>query len=115
MGNSTDLKNVSNAPQATNDFPDAPSNSPEAKPQDKPDLDAFAKRIGTNTIETGEGLDAVPEDRSMESTGTKPRLMIGGAGVAMAALFFVVLRRRKKRGLLAKAVALGAAANVIRN
>lgn len=113
--NSTDLKNDPKAPQDHNDFPDAPEQPADPKPQDKPDLDAFARRMGTDTIETGDGLDAVPEQRSVESDGTDSRLIIAGGGAAVAALLVLVFRRRQRRSLLAKAVALGAAANVIRS
>lgn len=112
--NSTDLKNEPKAPQDHNVFPDAPVQAADDKPQDKPDLDAFAKRMGTDTIETGDGLDAVPE-RSAESDGTDSRLIIAGGGAAVAALLVLVFRRRQRRSLLAKAVALGAAAKVIRS
>ncbi len=97
------------------DFPDAPEQSAADTPQDKPDLDGFAKRMGTDTIETGDGLDAVPGDRISDSSGIDSRLVIAGGGALVAAILLIVFRRRKKRSLLSKAVALGAAAHVIRN
>jgi len=115
QGPADDLKNQPAAPSADNDFPDAPGQSTVATSQDKPDLDAFAKRIGTDTIETGAGMDAVPDERSTDATGTDTRMIIGGVGVVAAGLLVVVIRRRKRRNLLSKAVALGAAANVIRS
>nr|WHW29234.1 hypothetical protein [uncultured bacterium] len=113
--NSTDLKNDPKAPQDANDFPDAPEHKTDEQPQDKPDLDAFAKRMGTDTIETGDGLDAVPEHRTAESNGIDSRMIIAGGGAVVAALLLIVFRRRKQRGLMEKAVALGAAAHVIRD
>ena len=49
-----------------NDFPDAPDESTE-RDQDQPIMEKFAERMGTDTIETGEGLDAIP-DRSSAGT-----------------------------------------------
>jgi len=119
QGRADDLKNQSPAPAADNDFPDAPDQTNDESPQDKPDLDAFARRMGTDTIETGDAADAVPEQRSTTpepvESSTDSRLIIGGVGVAIAALLVVVLRRRKRHTLLSRAVALGAAANVIRH
>ncbi len=115
QSNSTGSKNDPKARQRHNDFPDSPDAVVADTPQDKPDLDAFAKRIGTDTVETGEGLGAIPEDRSPDLDGSNPRLIIAGAGAAVAALLLVVVRRRRRHGLVGKAVALGAAANIIRS
>ena len=125
--NSTDVKNPTSAPADGNDFPDAPDHAADEAPQDKPDPDAFARRLGTDTIETGDGLDAVADRTDMASSGharsddptssgaSDPRLVIGGLGAVVAALIVVVSERRgKKKGLAAKAAALGAAAQVVR-
>lgn len=111
QGPSDDIADSVASPADGNDFPDAPESKSVGTSQDKPDLDAFAKRMGTDTIETGESLDAVPE-RAAESTGTDSRLIIAGGGAAIAALLVLVSRRREKRTPLTKAVALVAAANV---
>ncbi len=113
--NSTGVKNNPASPGDGNQFPDAPEQDPDDKPQDKPDLDAFAKRIGTDTIETGERLDAVPKTRSTDSDGVDSRLIIAAGGAVVAGLLTLVMWRRKRRGLLSKAVALGAVANIIKN
>lgn len=115
QGPSDDLANKPAAPASGNDFPDAPEQSSDSDPQDKPDLDAFAKRLGTDTINTGDGLGAVPEDRTDPASGSDSRLIIGGLGAAFALLFVVVLRRRRQHGILAKAAALGAAAHAVRS
>lgn len=133
QSNNTGLKNDDKVSQASNDFPDGPAESSDDQPQDKPDLDAFAKRMGTDTIESGDGLDAVPEDRAPEPASesaevprvdrvveaaddNKKNLAIGGAVLALAVLVIgLVRRRRKQRGLVAKALALGAAVHVIRD
>ena len=62
--NSTGLKHDPKMMQDGNDFPDAPPSKSESTPQDQPDLDKFAARLGTDTIETGDGLAAVAENRS---------------------------------------------------
>lgn len=51
---SDDLKNEPKAPKDGNDFPDAPEESTTGATQDKPDLDDFANRMGTDTIDPGD-------------------------------------------------------------
>lgn len=113
---STDLKNQPTAPRDGNDFPDAPDEDPSESPQDKPDLDAFAQRLGTDTISTGDGLDAVPDERSATPTvaDTARRPILIGA-LVVAGLLTVVAgrRRRRRRSTLAKAAASGLAATAI--
>lgn len=102
-----------------NDFPDAPDPTPDATPQDQPDLDAFAERMGTDSIETGERLDAVPDRNVGDAADTSdrfpPRMIIAGAGALVAAILVLAFGRRKRRGVLDKAAALGAAANIVSN
>lgn len=115
---STDLKNPTAAPQDDNDFPDSPQQPTDDKPQDKPDLDAFAKRLGTDTIDSGDGLDAIPDRDSSTTTddSTKSRLVLaGGGGLVAAFLVLVTKRRRKRHPLAAKATALAVAAHSLRN
>jgi hypothetical protein len=115
---STDLKNQPKAPQDDNDFPDSPEQPADDAPQDKPDLDAFAKRMGTDTIESGEGLDAVPDQTTVDAAddSTKQRLVIAAGGAFVAALqLLVVKRRRKSNHLVTKAAALAAAAKAVPN
>ncbi|MEP1125143.1 MAG: hypothetical protein ABJH68_14760 [Ilumatobacter sp.] len=95
--NSTGSKNDPKARQRRNDFPDSPDSDVDATPQDKPDLDAFAKRIGTDTVETGDGLDAVPSDRSPESDEPNRRLIGAGVGAAVAAFVAIAVLRRRNR------------------
>lgn len=115
---SADLQNEPKSPQDDNDFPDAPDQPADETPQDKPDLDAFAKRMGTDTIESGDGLDAIP-DRATHATPDDPmksRLVLAGGGALVAALLVLVTRRRRKRHpLVAKATALAAAAHALRD
>ncbi len=121
LSNSTGPKNDPKARQRSHDFPDSPDAIVDDRPQDKPDLDAFAKRIGTDTVETGAGLGAIPSDRAPDTDPSNTdrsnsRLIIAAGGAAVAGLLVIVLRRRRRhRGFVGKAVALGAAANVIRN
>ena len=67
------MTNPEPGPAVGNDFPDAPDESSE-RDQDKPIMDKFAERMGTDTIETGDGLDAPARrdraDATVESSDT---------------------------------------------
>lgn len=114
----TDLKNPPAAPQDGNDFPDSPEQPADEIPQDKPDLDAFAKRMGTDTIDSGDGHDAIP-DRATNTTADDPmtsRLVLAGGGALVAAFLLLITKRRRKRHpLAAKATALAVAAHSLRD
>jgi len=46
-----DVANPTPSPSADEDFPDHPAESVASRPQDQPDLDAFAARMGTDQLE----------------------------------------------------------------
>lgn len=45
-----DVANPTASPKAGNEFPDAPDTADVGRPQDQPDLEAFAKRMGTDRL-----------------------------------------------------------------
>ncbi len=50
QGPHPDVANPTPTPAAGEDFPDQPDEQPAAHPQDQPDLDAFAARMGTDRL-----------------------------------------------------------------
>jgi general stress protein 26 len=56
-----DLANPTPAPAVGEDFPDQPDQEPTERPQDQPDLDAFAARMGTDRIDDESPTDDEPE------------------------------------------------------
>jgi hypothetical protein len=96
--NSTDLKNDPTVMQDRNEFPDAPTPDPDTTPSDQPDLDDFAARLGTDTIETGEGLGAIP-DRSNPDSSTDARRIFAVVGLVAGLMGLVVWRRRRRNTL----------------
>jgi len=51
QGPHPDVANPTPSPSADEDFPDHPAESVASRPQDQPDLDAFAARMGTDHLE----------------------------------------------------------------
>ncbi len=51
QGPHPDVANPTPSPAAGEDFPDRPEESVAERPQDQPDLDAFAERMGTDQLE----------------------------------------------------------------
>src|SRR6056297_203352 len=51
QGPHPDVANPTPSPAAGEDFPDRPAQSVADQPQDQPDLDAFAERMGTDQLE----------------------------------------------------------------
>jgi prepilin-type processing-associated H-X9-DG protein len=50
QGPHPDVANPTPSPRAGEDFPDQPDERPAERPQDQPDLDAFAARLGTDRL-----------------------------------------------------------------
>lgn len=96
--NSTDLKNDPDVMQHGNDFPDAPTPEADPVPQDQPDLDAFAAKIGTDTIESGDGLDAVRHDVTDGDVSDSRSIFVGAAIIA-GLIGLLVWRRRRKSAM----------------
>ena len=63
QGPHPDVANPMPSPTAGEDFPDPPHEQPAERPQDQPDLDAFAARMGTDRIEDRSS----PNDSSQDS------------------------------------------------
>ncbi len=57
QGPHPDVANPMPSPTAGEDFPDPPNDQPAERPQDQPDLDAFAARMGTDRIEDRSSTD----------------------------------------------------------
>jgi hypothetical protein len=51
QGPHPDVANPAPSPSAGNEFPDHPEESVASHPQDQPDLDAFAERLGTDRLD----------------------------------------------------------------
>jgi len=88
---------MSPSDQTTNDFPDAPEPPADESPQDKPDLEAMAAKLGTDTIQSGDGLAAVP-DRSPDTDGAA-RPLFAVAALVAAVIGLAVWRRRRRSRL----------------
>lgn len=100
--NSTGLRNDPKAARDGNDFPDAPSADVDPTPQDQPDLDAFAARLGTDSIETGDGLAAVADHCSAHDATTAWKF--SAAAALVAGLIGLVVWRRRRRSPLTRIV-----------
>lgn len=100
--NDTDVHDNASVTHDGNDFPDAPTPETNGLPQDKPDLDAFAARMGTDTIETGEGLDAVVDRSAAEPVADSKKIFAAAAFVA--GLIGLVVWRRRRRSRVARLV-----------
>jgi general stress protein 26 len=64
-----DVLNPTPSPAAGEDFPDRPDEQPAEHPQDQPDLDAFARRMGTDRLDdrSAAGGDADTSKRDWRS------------------------------------------------
>lgn len=96
--NHTDVASGASVTNDGNDFPDAPTPETDELPQDKPDLDAFAARMGTDTIETGEGFDAVV-DRSAADPVTNSSKVFAVAALIAGVIGLAMWRRRRRSRL----------------
>lgn len=63
QGPHPDVANPAPSPSAGNEFPDHPEESVASHPQDQPDLEAFAERLGTDRL--GDRSPAGSEDTSL--------------------------------------------------
>lgn len=71
QGPHPDVANPMPSPTAGEDFPDPPHEQPDERPQDQPDLDAFAARMGTDRLDdrsSPEGPTSREDDTSPEDT-----------------------------------------------
>ena len=100
--NHTDVDSGASVTRDGNDFPDAPTPDADEVPQDKPDLDAFAARMGTDTIETGEGLDAVVDRSAAEPVANSSKIF--AAAALVAGLIGLAMWRRRRRSRVARLV-----------
>jgi len=70
--------------------------------QDKPDLDAFARKLGvvdTDAVETGDGADAVePGSGPAKGLGGRGRLVAMVVAALAALVALVVVRKRRTAG-----------------
>lgn len=69
-----ELANEPDVPTDHNEFPDAPDESVSDRPQDQPDLDSFAARIGTDSIDsdsTGDDVSSAGDDSDSPDRPTK--------------------------------------------
>ena len=69
QGPHPDVANPTPSPSADEDFPDHPAESVASRPQDQPDLAAFAARMGTDQLEdrSSERSDVADEKRDWRS------------------------------------------------
>lgn len=57
QGPAREMANPEPSPGVGNDFPDAPDRAAPERPQDQPDPDAFAARLGLTDDDPGDGRD----------------------------------------------------------
>jgi general stress protein 26 len=71
QGPHPDVANPTPSPAADEDFPDQPDQHDGGRPQDQPDLDAFAARMGTDRLDADSSTDdsASPERAGQERAG----------------------------------------------
>ncbi len=62
QGPHPDVANPTPSPRAGEDFPDHDAETPAERPQDQPDLDAFAARMGTDRIADGSDAETETDD-----------------------------------------------------
>jgi general stress protein 26 len=67
-----DVLNPQPSPVANEDFPDAPDEQPAEHPQDQPDLDAFAARMGTDRIGDRSATSRRPDPAKRERDWRSP-------------------------------------------
>ncbi len=79
-----------------NDFPDAPDATVDDTPQDQPDLDAFAARMGTDRIESDDPPDTV------EDPATAKLQLAAAGGVLAVSVGVFLINRRRSRGIREK-------------
>lgn len=78
QGPHPDVANPTPSPAAGEDFPDQPHEQSAERPQDQPDLDAFAARMGTDRLDDASASDPSDDDATARDWRAPVATALGG-------------------------------------